>query len=92
MIRDKLGLNWARFKLRERGESPPIYFARTIRAMKKLLICLPEKELEAEKAVQAIIKAARTGEVGDGRVFVTEVEETYKIRTGEKGPDTLYIH
>src|SRR5205814_9868340 len=34
-------------------------------------------------AVQAIIQAARTGEIGDGRVFVTPVSHSYKIRTGE---------
>jgi nitrogen regulatory protein P-II 1 len=37
-----------------------------------------------EPAVQAIIKAARTGEIGDGRVFVTAVNQSYKIRTGER--------
>ena len=42
---------------------------------------VPDDVLEA--AVQAIIKAARTGEIGDGRVFVTPVSRSYKIRTGE---------
>jgi len=35
-------------------------------------------------AVEAIIKAARTGEIGDGRVFVTPISASYKIRTGER--------
>jgi nitrogen regulatory protein PII len=35
-------------------------------------------------AIKAIIEAARTGEIGDGRVFVTPVEQSYKIRTGER--------
>ena len=38
-----------------------------------------------EKAVDAVISAARTGKIGDGKVFVTDVEETIRIRTGEKG-------
>ena len=38
---------------------------------------------EAQAAVQAIIQAARTGEIGDGRVFVIPVTHSYKIRTGE---------
>ena len=38
----------------------------------------------ADAAVQAIIQAARTGEIGDGRVFVMPVAESYRIRTGEK--------
>src|SRR5690242_12647602 len=38
----------------------------------------------ADAAVQAIIQAARTGQIGDGRVFVTPVSHSYKIRTGER--------
>jgi nitrogen regulatory protein P-II 1 len=37
-----------------------------------------------DTVIQTIIKAARTGEIGDGRVFVTPVEISYKIRTGER--------
>jgi nitrogen regulatory protein PII len=52
---------------------------------------LPKMQVETvvpdhlvEDAVHAIIEAARTGEIGDGRVFVTPVTRSYKIRTGEK--------
>ena len=52
---------------------------------------LPKIEIEvvvpdhlAEVAIQAIVTAARTGEIGDGRVFVIPVGESYRIRTGEK--------
>ena len=52
---------------------------------------LPKMEIEvvvpdsiAEDAVKAIVQAARTGEIGDGRVFVFPVLESYRIRTGEK--------
>src|SRR5882672_3706655 len=51
---------------------------------------LPKMEIElvvedgnADEAVKAIIQAARTGEIGDGRVFVMPVAESYRIRTGE---------
>ena len=51
---------------------------------------LPKMELEvvlpdalADEAVKAVIQAARTGEIGDGRVFVLPVSESYRIRTGE---------
>ena len=37
-----------------------------------------------EAAIKAIVMAGKTGEIGDGRVFVLPVEQTYKIRTGEK--------
>ena len=52
---------------------------------------LPKMQIEVvvadnvlEDAIKAIIQSARTGEIGDGRVFVLPVGETYKIRTGEK--------
>jgi nitrogen regulatory protein P-II 1 len=44
-----------------------------------------------EKSVEAIIKAARTGEMGDGKIFISSVEESIRIRTGEIGPESLYI-
>lgn len=39
--------------------------------------------------VAAILTAAKTGEVGDGKIFVSEIQQAYRIRTGEKGEDTL---
>ena len=52
---------------------------------------LPKMEIEvvvpdslAEDVVKAIVQAARTGEIGDGRVFVMPVQESYRIRTGER--------
>ena len=52
---------------------------------------LPKMEVEvvvadsmADEAIKAIIASARTGEIGDGRVFVLPVLESYKIRTGER--------
>ena len=52
---------------------------------------LPKMEIEVvvsdrivDETIRAIIQAARTGEIGDGRVFVIPVEHAYRIRTGEK--------
>jgi len=42
-----------------------------------------------DDAVEAIIKAANTGKIGDGKIFVTNIEQTIRIRTGETGPDAL---
>ncbi|MCH1436598.1 P-II family nitrogen regulator [Flavobacteriales bacterium] len=39
--------------------------------------------------IQTIIKSASTGEVGDGKIFVSDVNESYRIRTGEKGSETI---
>jgi nitrogen regulatory protein P-II 1 len=42
-----------------------------------------------ERAVEAIVTAARTGRIGDGKIFVTPVEEVIRIRTGERGEQAL---
>ena len=42
-----------------------------------------------EKAIEAIQQAAHTGRIGDGKIFVTNVEEAIRIRTGEEGSDAL---
>ena len=39
--------------------------------------------------IKAILESASTGEVGDGKIFVSEIQESYRIRTGDKGGDTL---
>jgi len=44
---------------------------------------------KARQVVEAITTAARTGKIGDGKIFVTPVEEVIRIRTGEKGPDAI---
>ncbi len=43
----------------------------------------------ADVAINAIMQAAKTGEVGDGKIFVSNIEEAYRIRTGRKGGETL---
>jgi len=43
----------------------------------------------AEATIKAILSSAATGEVGDGKIFVSDVIQSYRIRTGENGGDTL---
>jgi nitrogen regulatory protein P-II 1 len=57
---------------------------------------LPKVKVEAvvteevlDSAVDAIIKAARTGKIGDGKIFVRSVEKVIRIRTGETGADAV---
>jgi nitrogen regulatory protein P-II 1 len=47
----------------------------------KIEVVVPNKLLEG--AIDAIVKAARTGKIGDGKIFVTSVEQVLRIRTGE---------
>ena len=42
-----------------------------------------------DQAIEAIVKAARTGKIGDGKIFVTAVEQVVRIRTGETGAEAL---
>ena len=42
-----------------------------------------------DKAVETIIKASHTGKIGDGKIFVTDVNEVIRIRTGERGDDAV---
>ncbi len=57
---------------------------------------LPKTKLEivvndalVEPAIEAIIQAARTGKIGDGKIFVTSIEQVVRIRTGEKNEDAI---
>lgn len=57
---------------------------------------LPKVKLElvlgdnmVEKAIEAIIGSAKTGRIGDGKIFVSNVEEAVRIRTGETGDDAI---
>jgi nitrogen regulatory protein PII len=57
---------------------------------------LPKLKLEiavandvVDNAIDAIVQAAQTGKIGDGKIFVTSIEQTIRIRTGETGPEAL---
>ncbi len=53
----------------------------------KLEVVVPESELEV--VIEAIVSSARTGRLGDGKIFVTPMEEVMRIRTGERGEDAI---
>lgn len=55
----------------------------------KLKLEIAIREAEVESAVEAIIGAAQTGKIGDGKIFVTNIEETVRIRTSETGEEAL---
>lgn len=50
-------------------------------------IVVPEGKLQA--AIDAVVGSARTGEIGDGKIFVSELEEVIRIRTGETGSEAV---
>ena len=53
----------------------------------KLEIVIPDNQLD--EVVNAVIKSAQTGRIGDGKIFVTHLEDTIRIRTGEHGEDAI---
>ncbi len=53
----------------------------------KIETVVPDAQVQA--AVEAIIKAARTGKIGDGKVFVSTIEDAYRIRTDERGDSAV---
>ena len=55
--------------------------------MKKIEVVCDDNLVE--RAVEAITNAARTGRIGDGKIFVIPVEDAVRIRTGERGHDAI---
>ena len=53
----------------------------------KIQILVPEDKVP--QVVETLVKTARTGKIGDGKIFIVPVEEVIRIRTGEKGADAI---
>ena len=58
--------------------------------IERTMLILVVRDVNVEKTVQAILKNGQTGELGDGRIFITTVEDSIRIRTGERGDISLY--
>lgn len=61
----------------------------TVDFLQKTKIVVVVHDSKVEPAIQAITEAARTGEIGDGKIFVNPVETAVRIRTGERGDTAL---
>lgn len=59
-------------------------------SIERVLMSIVVRDKNVEPTVRAIEEAARTGEIGDGRIFIIPVEDTIRIRTGERGDIALY--
>jgi nitrogen regulatory protein PII len=66
--------------------------ALTVNVRPKLKLEVVVDDGEKGVVVEAILKHARTGEIGDGKLFVIPVEEAIRIRTGEEGEEVLQAH
>ena len=61
----------------------------SIRLHRKARIEIAAKDDQVEKIVDAIIRGARTGSIGDGKIFISPIENCIRIRTEESGPSVL---
>ncbi len=59
--------------------------------IERLYLQIVVRDINLERTIEAVLKSARTGEVGDGKIFVSTVDESIRIRTGERGDESLYI-
>jgi nitrogen regulatory protein P-II 1 len=57
--------------------------------MPKIKIEIVLEKEQVDKVVETIMKSARTGKIGDGKIFIMPVEEVVRIRTGEQGTDAI---
>jgi nitrogen regulatory protein P-II 1 len=56
----------------------------------RLTLSIVVRDINLRKTVDCLLKSAYTGEIGDGKIFVWTIEESYRIRTGESGDDSMY--
>ena len=61
----------------------------TVDFVPKVKIEVMAHEDQVQQVVDAVLKTARTGKIGDGKIFVLPAEQVYRIRTGERGPDAI---
>jgi nitrogen regulatory protein PII len=61
----------------------------TVDFLPKVKIEIATTDAQAPKAVDAIVKSAKTGKIGDGKIFVTAIEEVIRIRTDERGDTAI---
>ena len=61
----------------------------TVEFLPKIRVEIVTDEVDVDKIVDALVEAAKTGKIGDGKVWVTSVDEVIRVRTGERGIEAL---
>jgi nitrogen regulatory protein P-II 1 len=59
--------------------------------IERILITFVCREKYMDPAINALLKSARTGEIGDGKIFISEISDAYRIRTGDRGDKAMYL-
>jgi len=82
---DARGVGMARQSRVYRGIS---YDTSTI---ERIYLSIVVRDVNLDKTIKTLVDSAKTGEVGDGKIFVSNVDQSVRIRTGEEGDESLYI-
>jgi nitrogen regulatory protein P-II 1 len=61
----------------------------TVEFLQKLKIEIVVEDNQVDMVIDKVVQASRTGEIGDGKIFISPVEETIRIRTGEKNLEAI---
>ena len=57
----------------------------------RLTLSIVVRDINLQKTIDCLLDTAYTGEVGDGKIFVSTIDDSYRIRTREKGDESLYV-
>ncbi len=57
----------------------------------RLTLSIVVRDINLQKTIDCLLDTAYTGEIGDGKLFVSTIDESYRIRTREKGDESLYV-
>lgn len=60
-----------------------------VNLLKKIRLAIAVNDDFVDRTIEAIVEGARTGSIGDGKIFVLPMEECIRIRTGERGPEAI---
>lgn len=59
--------------------------------IERIYLSIVVRDINLDTTIKTIVDAGKTGDVGDGKIFVSTIDESVRIRTGEEGDDSLYI-
>ena len=59
--------------------------------IERTMLTIVVRDKNVDKTIKCLLSSAKTGEIGDGKIFISDLIESYRIRTGEKGDESLYI-
>lgn len=60
-------------------------------SIERIYLSIVVRDINLKKTIDTIIESGKTGEVGDGKIFISNIDQSVRIRTGEEGDESLYI-